>query len=355
MLKMINRINELTYKGLKKDQKDITNLFPTFYQRVKKVAQNGGVKLVDMTPNNWHFKINSGTEKGKKYDAYIHWKTLPAKIRKYGVSKGLWTKDKSRVDLNKLSQKILFDTDLEIVCSCPADLYWGGHYIRTQSKSKYTNPENRPPNIRNPRQHGAYCKHLELLMSVLPMYVATLAKYMKDYFSEDIENLEKNLGMARKQDKVDKKKDKEDEKDKKKDLKKEKPEEPRAKKKEKPEPERAKKKEEPEEEPEEEEEKDEDVEESVGAVREYDPEKDWFKVNMIVRNKKSNLRWEIWGITNDDVSIMNYETIRATSKRIPIETFRRNWEPAHKPKETTESRVIGELLQSYSGRRRYAS
>jgi len=218
----LRHLLELTYSGLVNKQKNITKLFPTFYQRVKKVADNGGVKLFDMDANKWHFKINSGTEKGKKYDAYINWKTLPQKIKKFGTDKAMWNKEETALDLRKLAAKILYDTDLETVCSCPADLYWGGQYIRTQKKAKYTSPEDRPPNIRNPQQHGAYCKHLGLLMSVLPMYVATLASYMKMHYKEDIAKVEKAVGIKGKEEDFDKQK-KEVEADKKKeDLKKEK-------------------------------------------------------------------------------------------------------------------------------------
>lgn len=239
MFECITRLLELSYGGVKQAQDDITSLFPTFYQRVKKVTQNGGVHLFDSSVDEWHFKINSGTDTSKKYDAYIHWSTLPKMIRKYGVDEDLWVKDKSKIDIRKLATKILFDVDLAITCSCPADLYWGGQYIRTKNKSNY-GQELRSPDIRNPKKYGAYCKHLSALMSVLPMYVATLASFIKMYYMEDVEKVEDKLEMARKQDDVDKEKDKEEEKDKEQDIKKQKKEEepeerPKAKKKEEPE------------------------------------------------------------------------------------------------------------------------
>lgn len=77
------------------------------------------------------------------------------------------------------------------VHNCPADLYYGGQYIRTQRKAKYTDPENRPPVIRNPKQYGAYCKHTQLVMDVLPMYGGTMARYLATEYEKQVEKFEK--------------------------------------------------------------------------------------------------------------------------------------------------------------------
>lgn len=84
------------------------------------------------------------------------------------------------------------------VHNCPADLYWGKHYIRSQDKykAKYGEPENRPPDIRNPRLLGAYCKHLQVLMKVLPFYRGTMSNFLKRNYSDVISREEKKVAKT---------------------------------------------------------------------------------------------------------------------------------------------------------------
>jgi len=278
MYNFINYIMEATLKQLQRKQKSINKLFPTFPDRVKKVADKGGLHLRDTNEDTWFFKVHSGTEAGKEYDAVVHFKELNWTLEKLVKDKRLWVKDKSRVDMRKLADKFFTLADVEILCSCPAFQYFGPAYILSKDKydAKYSDRETRPPKKRNPKQYGAYCKHYANVMRVLPFYKTTLAKWLKDFHVDEISKFEEEakeeFGWITKAAVALKKRKEEEEPEKKKIVRKrvkKKPpkEEPEIEPKEKPEPEeqieepepeeeekpKKKKKEEPIEEPEEEE------------------------------------------------------------------------------------------------------
>lgn len=75
------------------------------------------------------------------------------------------------------------------VHNCPADLYWGSEYIKTQRSAQFGHEEDRSPDIRNPHQYGALCKHGELVFEVLPMYVGTFAGFLKKFWNETITDI----------------------------------------------------------------------------------------------------------------------------------------------------------------------
>lgn len=184
-------INEYTYDQLTKKQASIDSLFPgRFRPRVAAVKSNGGVSLETMQPDRWEFSIASGTTPGKKYDAIVNFDNLMDIVSAQAQNKYLWTKNNTKIDLRKMAKAVLEDGNLQIVCSCPADLYYGGQYIRTKKNSKYTEPEKRPPNIRNKKQYGAYCKHLEVLMQSFNFFNSDMAHFLKKYYSKEIIALE---------------------------------------------------------------------------------------------------------------------------------------------------------------------
>lgn len=210
------RLEEASYDQLVKKQDDITNLFPQFDDRVKAVAKRGGVDMISMSPAKWEFTIQSGTydaskpelmkkqKHPKEYDAIINFSNLVDMIKNIAVKeKAVWNDRHDKLNLQKLSRAIFYDSNLQIYCSCPADLYWGGHYIRTKHKdakgSKYTAPETRPPNIRNPKQHGAFCKHLQVLMDSLPFYISTMATFLKRHYMKEITAIENQVTGAKKE------------------------------------------------------------------------------------------------------------------------------------------------------------
>lgn len=111
-------VNELVYKDVLRKQGSINRLFPTFNKRVTDVANKGGVRLAETRPGLWRFRVKSASIKNHWYDVYVHWKTLEASIKKHAADRRLWNKDKTEVDYRKLAVEVLFDTDVEITCSC---------------------------------------------------------------------------------------------------------------------------------------------------------------------------------------------------------------------------------------------
>jgi len=225
MIDLVNVvIDEMSYGEIMRKQKSITYLFPPFKDRVKTVANKGGIRLDRMTPGLWKYRVKSASQEGHWYDVYMHWKNIEQAIRRHASNMRLWKKDKSGIDLRRLAVEVMFDTDIEIFCSCPADLYWGGQYIRTKRDAKYTRPENRPPVVRNPKQYGLMCKHLQLIFDLLPAYATTMAGFLNRTYRREIEDAEeearKKLGLVKQAAKFLKKKEEEEKDEKEKEMKK---------------------------------------------------------------------------------------------------------------------------------------
>lgn len=190
---LIGKVDEATLNNLQRKQRTISWLFPPFSDRVKKVGDMGGIRLKSVDDDNWNFKVHSGTKKDVWYDVVIHFKDTKETLDKLVRDRGMWVKDRSRIDLRRLAEKFINEVNVQTFCSCPADLYWGGHYIRGLPRydAKYTKPEHRPPRKNNPKQYGAYCKHTSALMKTLPFYTQTVAKWLRDFYSDDIQEIEK--------------------------------------------------------------------------------------------------------------------------------------------------------------------
>jgi hypothetical protein len=188
---MYNQILEYTFKNFLRKQKTVTQLFPKFPERVAAVLKQGGLKLIQTLPNGvWHFKVSSGTQEGVKYDIYLHFKNLEAQLEKWVPVKKLWKKSGTGINIVELAKVIFTDVDLEMDCSCPADLYWGKEYIKTQRGAQYGEPENRRPKIRNPREYGVVCKHAQIVLQSLPFYIITLGNYLKKFYLVKIQKEE---------------------------------------------------------------------------------------------------------------------------------------------------------------------
>lgn len=185
-------LDEASLKDLIKKQKtEINQLFPDFDSKVKGVAKKGGIRLKQLSPTVWAFKIHSGTQDDLWYDAYLRFKNLDKWFRKFIPDKSLWTMDKKKIDLRKLADKILWNADVEFTDNCKATQYWGSAYIlsRPKVKAKYGKQEHRRPKVRNPRELGTVCKHGQVLFQVLPFYKTTMAKWLKDYYSKQIDKI----------------------------------------------------------------------------------------------------------------------------------------------------------------------
>lgn len=181
-------LREITYNGIMRKQASIGRLFPTFPSRVRAVAAQGGVTLVEKMPDTWHFKVPSSKGDGVKYDVYVRFRNIEEMIKKYASDKRLWNKAGTRVNFTLLASEVLNSVDIETDCACPADLYYGGEYLKTQRKAQYDHEENRPPDVRNPKQYGIMCKHGELVFEVLPMYTTTFAEFLRMYWVDVVDN-----------------------------------------------------------------------------------------------------------------------------------------------------------------------
>ena len=182
-------IQEIVYSDLLTKQKSITRLFPPFFARVRKIANMSGVSLFNQKLGLWHFKVASSNGVDK-YDVFMEFSDIIVQLEKFVMDRRLWKINKSGVDLRRLSAVLLNRINLKIKCSCPAFQYWGPAYILTRRDAIYGKGENRPPIKRNPKQYGAYCKHCNLLLDVLPMYGGTFANYLKKFYDRKIKELE---------------------------------------------------------------------------------------------------------------------------------------------------------------------
>ena len=191
--RVYQRIDEEPIGSLLRKQRTITKLFPPFYDRVDKVADNGGVKMVDDSKGLWHFHVSSGTNPDKYYDVYLNFPNYEKQMREAVQDARIWKMDKSGVDLRKLGAKLMPILDLKISCNCPAALYWGQKYILTKRGSWYADKELRRPKIRNPKEYGALCKHMQLVLDVLPYYTVTLGNHAKKYFSKELKEAEQEF------------------------------------------------------------------------------------------------------------------------------------------------------------------
>lgn len=193
MLDLIeNIIDEVNFKGIVRKQRSINRLFPDWPDKVKGIANLGGLRMRSSNPDEWFFKIHSGTKSDVWYDVHLRFKNVDELLGKHVKDRRLWVRDKSKVDMRKLSKKMLYGLDLQIDCSCPAALYWGPDYILSLGKydAKYGRREIRPPKIRNPKQYGIVCKHLQNLLNVLPWYESTMAKWLNEFYGDKIRELE---------------------------------------------------------------------------------------------------------------------------------------------------------------------
>ena len=188
MNEVFQTINELTLSGLKRKQASITQLWPPFYDRVKKIGSMGGIRLEHLDTTSWKFRVHSGTDADKWYENYIEFVNIPYNLKHLVSDKRLWTKDKKRVNLTSLAKAFLFSADIRWDCSCPAQHWWGLSYILSKPgvDAKFGDPQGIRPKVRNPKEHGAVCKHLQNLMNVLPMYLSDIAKWLRETYGKEI-------------------------------------------------------------------------------------------------------------------------------------------------------------------------
>lgn len=190
---MFHKLIEVTLGQLSNKQKSVTRLFPDFFSNPKKVPgviSKGGVRLSSIEKDKWTFKVHSGTEEGLWYDVVVRWKDVEKDVQKLVSDRRNWTKNKKKADLKKIAAKLFKDGNVELSCDCDAQQYWGPAYQLTQKHAKYGDQEDRSPDVRNPKQYGQYCKHVQVLMRTLPFYKSTIANWLGKEFKDLIQRAE---------------------------------------------------------------------------------------------------------------------------------------------------------------------
>lgn len=164
-----NIINEFTYKQLIGKEAET----PGITQRMKTQLTRYGTKFVKFFSSDGIFIFSTRSAYyDENHTVYIekiqfaNWKDI--------------VKNADKVEnLAKYATDIMRSEDIRISCSCPSFLYHGFAYITTSLDAKYGDPEHRAPDIRNPARKGSVCKHLSMVLRVLPFYASDLSKYLK--------------------------------------------------------------------------------------------------------------------------------------------------------------------------------
>lgn len=200
----MNRIQllEYNYKQALRKQRSITGLFPTFQDKVKQVMRNGGPKLVGVATDGWYFSVPSGTEEGKEYTVSVEFKNAEYWLEEIiRTTRDIYNKDET-VNYKKLADLFMDVVDLQWACTiddrpCPADLYYGMRYIRTQRDANVPPPENRAPKKRNKKEKGFVCKHIETVLEKFPSYLTTMSKWLKEKYGKVVNTQVEKLRQER--------------------------------------------------------------------------------------------------------------------------------------------------------------
>jgi len=190
---MSRELLEVTLDALLKQQSSITQAFPQFYDRVKAIARKGGVRLKELRPDGvWRFSCQSGTKQNVRYDVFVRFSGIGRAIEQAASDAQYWKKDKSGLNATALANDVIYNSDIQTYCECPADLYWAHQYTRSKStfNAKYTLDITQAPSRNNVAQRGAFCKHTQLVIDVLPMYHSSVAKYLKDHYAKEMKAAE---------------------------------------------------------------------------------------------------------------------------------------------------------------------
>lgn len=112
------------------------------------------------------FKTTSGTTPGKFWYQQIKFKDLEKGLE-------LLINDTSQTQRSMVT--LIQKGDLLVHCNDLSFKYWGFQYIGTKKGySLYT--EKRYPKVRNPKLKGSICKHLYVVLTVLPFYTSEIVK-----------------------------------------------------------------------------------------------------------------------------------------------------------------------------------
>lgn len=175
-------IYEYTYKDLRGGVDwDFINMQHHFQQTLDR-----GVQYVPYDPSNPRQGSNG---------AFLFFKTpLSPRSKERGYTADAWYQTIELLDIQEALE--LEDTqwrdkvmlaiagDLKVHCTCPAFNWWGYRYILTQLDAAIY-PQPIEPDERNPRRRGTICKHLAVVLRVLPFWWTNIAgDWRKQGFEE---------------------------------------------------------------------------------------------------------------------------------------------------------------------------
>jgi len=182
---------ELKYRDFLKGQETITDLFPDFPSRVRTIGDKGGSKLEKVGKSIWKFEVSSSKE--GTYTVTIQFVNIPETIKRLVKDEKVWNKQGTKVNYSKLALAVLANTDLKVRCTCPAFQYWGPAYQLTKKDAIYGKGEKRPPKVRNPKQKGLFCKHLDVTLRTFLFYHGEMAKVLKKYYKRVVEQAQEEV------------------------------------------------------------------------------------------------------------------------------------------------------------------
>ena len=196
----LSELVEATLHDLaQKQNTEVTKLWPEFWSRVEAVRAAGGIRLITMDQRGWKFICRSVTQYEKNgkpmwYEVRLNFDGVKEVISHYAKDFSLWKKDKSAMNAKKLADAVLQNIDIKVGCACPADLYFGQKFIRSQMpiSANVPPPEDRSPDVRNPQQLASYCKHIQVVLSLLPLYSGTFSKWLKQFYANELGSLERD-------------------------------------------------------------------------------------------------------------------------------------------------------------------
>lgn len=114
-----------------------------------------------------YFICNSGTQGPvQKWHQKVQLCDLQAAL-------DLQKKDPSITDRDVVNLAVF--GDIRVFCDDLSFKYYGWKYMAWQLDYGME-PEDRPPDKRNPRLHGAVCKHLYAVLSVLPFHLSEITR-----------------------------------------------------------------------------------------------------------------------------------------------------------------------------------
>lgn len=160
------RLDEATYKKLKQR---VQTSDPDRVRKAKKLTTT----YLGLNRNgDLMFKTSSGTTQGKFWYQTIRLLDLPQVIEAFADDEEITDKDIVDIALNG---------DIALYCNDPSFKYYGWQWMAT-ADGYGIKPETRPPIDRNPNLIGAVCKHLYVVLYVLPFWTNKIVSDLRKQF-----------------------------------------------------------------------------------------------------------------------------------------------------------------------------